>query len=98
MNRKDKIKALQAVRAGLLMPEDIRERKIYLFNQRLDKPGHYEKEGEIFTPVQVEQFSKQIEEINTGRQAAGMEPDIVIIMNYENGPLSSSRGVTLNFD
>lgn len=98
MNRNEKIKAIQAIQSGKLSPVDIRERRIYLFKQRLDKPGYYEKEGELFSEEQVKEFSMQADAVNIGREAAGMEPDIIIYIDYEKSNLNLGREITLNIE
>jgi hypothetical protein len=92
MTREEKIKVLQAIQEGKLLPEDIKEPEVYVFSQKED--GEFEgwtsKFGE-FTDNQLEDFSKERDAINHRRLAVGLSPDMIVKIirvkkkpNYEN--------------
>jgi len=79
MTREQKVKLLQAIQEGKLLPEDIKEPEVYVFSQKED--GEFEgwtsKFGE-FTDNQLEDFSKERDAINHRRLAVGLSPDIIV--------------------
>lgn len=86
MNRKDKIKALQAVRAGLLIPEDIRPAKIILAIQQEAGNGWEMKnesgEMTVYTAAEFEAMKSEFAAASDRRERCGMEPDKIICVVY----------------
>ena len=92
MTREQKVKLLQAIQEGRLLPEDITEPEIYVFSQKDygSSEGWTSDFGE-FTDEQFEDFSKERDAINERRLAVGLSPDMIVKIirvkgnpNYEN--------------
>jgi hypothetical protein len=87
MNRKEKIKLLEAVRDGLLMPEDIRPAKILVAFQRDFADGWEMKneagEEQYFTVTEFETIKQEIFAASERRQRCGMETDKIICVVNE---------------
>lgn len=88
MNRKEKIKLLQAVNTGLLMPEDIRPAKFYIFKQDLKGGWKTECPDNLvlhFTDAEIEEQISSIEAASQRRVNCGLDPDLIIRLVYVDG-------------
>lgn len=64
MKREDKIKLLQALRAGMVTREILHQR-VYVFLPESNRPGYYRCQGELITPAK---YRKIITEINNNNR------------------------------
>jgi len=86
MTRKEKVKLLQAIKAGLLLPEDIRPAKVYVFFQY--KEGGWEMrmktgDNKLYTDAEAESLINQIQDASDRRVKCGLEPDHIIRVVYD---------------
>lgn len=87
MTRKEKVKLLQAIKAGLLLPEDIRPAKVYVFFQHEDAGWEMRmKTGDnrLYTDSEAEAMIKQIQDASDRREKCGLKPDNVIRVVYDS--------------
>src|ERR1043166_4118936 len=64
VNRKDKIRILQAIKDQRLSIESLQPPKIYIFHQVSDRPGVYEMNGKIFNGQQYQDFCEKVKQRN----------------------------------
>ena len=83
MERKQKIKMLQALKEGKLQLEDLRTPVIYVFWQKNEgESEHFEMEGNHYTPSEMQNFIKANELSSLRRMACGLEEDTIIVVRY----------------
>jgi hypothetical protein len=85
MKREEKIKLLQAVKDGLLMPEDIRPARIIVIKQM--RTGGWQTQnlnGEAinYTEIEMESFKKDFETSSQRRVNYRLDQDIIIKISY----------------
>lgn len=82
MNRNEKIKLIEAVKAGSLLPDDIRPKQVHVFFQLSDKTGWKGKyktdEKVVYTNEEYQAINKEITAASCRREMAGLEADIII--------------------
>lgn len=93
MDRKQKIKMLKMIEAGELMPEDLGKHKVVLYwNIAGSDPPKYRSDfGEIVTREELDIICSQNNDRNARREAAGLETDKVIIINYVRGNIDPNE-------
>lgn len=105
MNRKEKIKVLQAIREGKLNPESLEPPQVYIFTERSDKTGIYVHNGKEYNETEYREFCKRIEskskeglKLHGGNQYP--KEDIIILMNYSGKKFDDDGGqpLTLKID
>ncbi len=103
MNRKEKIKILQAIREGKINIESLQPPQVYFFIERSDKPGIYEHNGKEYNETEYREFCDKIKRkkngsliFSEGRQYP--KEDLIIIMRHAENKRGENRDdcLTLN--
>lgn len=87
-NRKEKIKLINAVRDGLLMPGDLRPAKIHTFFEKKTENGTLWEESfrdeikQILNDSELQEFLNKLTESNDRRLKFGLEIDRIIRVVY----------------
>lgn len=81
MDRKQKIKLLEAIRDGKITPDQITENKIHVIYEDDSSPGHYLIGDRQITEEEYLDYCKAIEAKNIAL-AGILEPDQIIIVTY----------------
>lgn len=87
MKRDEKIQLLQAIKDGLLMPEDIRPAKVIVLIQKREggwKTESLKKEVIHYTNKEFKILSKDFEAASQKRVNCGLKPDIMIKVLFVN--------------
>lgn len=105
MNRKEKLKVLQAIKDGKISPESLLPPQVYIFVECYDRPGIYEHNGKEYNETEYREFCERINRknngnviLNEGRQFP--KEDTIIKLCYTNhlevNP--NAKRITLNLD
>jgi hypothetical protein len=81
MNREEKIRLLNAVRSGLLMPEDLIPKNGSVFFCKTD--GSYENNGEILSEQEYEAYIETLRLRGDRRRLAGLPEEYIINVVYK---------------
>jgi hypothetical protein len=99
MNRKQKIKVLQAIKDGRLRPEDLRPANKFIFwQQHYGYSENFSMNQKTYTPDEVDTFVAENEESNKRRISCGMEEDVIIIFKYEDQEKTTSGEMRIQVD
>ena len=99
MNRKQKIKVLQAIKDGRLRPEDLRPANKFIFwQQDYGYSENFSMNQKTYTPDEVDTFVAENEESNKRRISCGMEEDVIIIFKYEDQEKTTSGEMRIQVD
>ena len=85
MTREQKVKSLQAIQEGRLLPDDIKPAQVFVFKQKQSgtAEGWTSNVGD-FTEEQLNEFTKEREAMNHRREAVGLPADTLIRVIYES--------------
>ena len=82
MNRSEKIQLIKAIKTGDILPEDIRQKNIYVFYQMPEHnnwKGKYKTdETTYYTNEEYQAIKNEINAASSRREMAGLEADIII--------------------
>lgn len=81
MKREEKIRLLNAVRSGLLKPEDLIPKNGSVFFCKID--GSYENNGEILTKQEYEAYIETLRLRRERRRLAGLPDEYIINVIYK---------------
>jgi len=99
MDRKQKIKVLQAIKDGRLRPEDLRPANKFIFwQQDYGYSENFSMNQKTYTPDEVNTFVADHEESNKRRISCGMEEDKIFIFSYEDQKTTTNGDMRVQGD
>jgi hypothetical protein len=75
MTREAKISLLNGIKSGVIPMEYLDEPKIFIFIQKLNKPGYYEMSGKDYSEEALNTFRNKIENKNRLLKSLGSKTD-----------------------
>lgn len=86
-SREAKICLLKGIKSGVIPIDYLEEPKTFIFIQKLNKAGYYEKNGEEYTEEAYKTFCNKVEDKNRILKTLGniLEEDRVITIVFKRG-------------
>ena len=97
MTKEQKVKSLNAIRDGRLLPSDLEPAKVFVFREITgSEPKLYESEFGKIDFQQMESIIQDIESKNERRANCGIPTDQIIVVNYTK--YEGETNLTLNIE
>lgn len=85
MNRQEKIRLLNAVKLGILKPEDLTPQNHgVFFSRHIENDGSFEREGKVYTAEEHKAYLEALKQRNERLRAAGLPEENVITVIYKS--------------